>query len=176
MKFQKFVIGFLLVTAASGCANHVYQGGISALDSNGKERQVVIYWTKTDPLVGEAKAGPASLLTECGIPIFFEEQETGILFRGIPGQDHLIIGEGEDGIDMVCGRFEDQNKFTEIEDGTLSVSVYCVPLVDEFSIGSRRSYLQARQDPYRFQITSRKEWSLFGKIPEVPGPLECHDE
>lgn len=176
MKFQRIVIGFLLVASVFGCANHVYQGEISALDSKGKERQVVLYWTKTDPLLGKAKAGPASLLTECGVPILFDEQETGIFFRGTPGQDHLVIGETGDSIDMVCGRFNNQNKFTEIEDGTLSVSVYCIPLVDEFSLASRRSYIQARQAPYQFPVTSRKQISLFGKIPDVPGPFDCPDE
>ena len=176
MRFQKSAISLLLVLAISGCANHVYQGEISALDSKGKERQVVLYWTKTDPLLGKAKAGPASLLTECGGPIFFDEQPTGILFRGTPGQDHLVIGEGEDGPDMVCGRFNNQNKFTEIDEGPLAVSVYCAPVVNEFSLSPQKSYIQARQAPYQFQITSQKEWSLFGKTPDVPGPLKCHDQ
>lgn len=159
MKLLIKITSLLSIITVLGCANHVYQGKISALDSKGKERHVVLYWTKTDPLLGKAKAGPASLLTECGIPIQFTEQENGIIFRGMPGQDQRVIGEAGDEIDILCGRFNGHNKFTEISDGTgtVSISVYCVPVLDEFSIASQRSYINASQTPYQFPVTSKKQ-------------------
>lgn len=176
MKLLIKITSLLSIITVSACANHVYQGKISALDSKGKERDVVLYWTKTDPLLGKAKAGPASLLTECGIPIQFTEQENGIIFRGMPGQDQRVIGKAEDEIDILCGRFNGHYKFTEISDGTVSISVYCVPVLDEFSIASQRSYINASQTPYQLPVTSKKQLSFFGKIPNAPEPPICPEE
>ena len=66
----------------SGCTNFLYQGEISARDAYGKERQFILYWTRKDPLIGSATAGPAILLTECSplTRIDFSERPEGIVF------------------------------------------------------------------------------------------------
>ena len=176
MNIIRWIFAMLLVASVSGCANHVFQGTTSALDSQGEERQVVLYWTKTDPLLGKAKAGPASLLTQCGVPITFVERENGIVFRGIPGQDHITVGEGVDDPDMICGRLNGPAKFTSIEDGNISVNVFCVPVINEFSEAKRRSHIASREEPYQFSITSTTKRSLFGGLPPVPEPFECQSD
>jgi len=159
------------VVLVSGCATYVYQGDIRAADSSGVERQTRLYWTKTDPLIGAAKAGPAVLRTACGTPVTYVEQPNAIVFRGTPGQDRLAGQSGSVQSGQVCGRFIGHQHFVDIGAGPLRLTVHCVPMTDEFSVG--RAYLQARQAPYTFQVHEQKHWSLLGTVPDVPPPPPC---
>ncbi len=163
----------LLVGVLQGCANYLYQGEITAQDSSGQERRVVLYWPKTDPLLGDPKAGPAILLTQCGARITFVERPERIVFRGTPSQDRpsgqdVTISEGQ-----ICGRFVGEKRFVDIDGGTLSLIISCEPITSEFSLN--RAYLRASPDPYQFQIKEDKSWSLFGKVPDAPKPPACSD-
>ena len=172
---RKSWILFLLVMslAAQGCANYLYQGRFDALDSDGRERAFVLYWPKTDGVLWPAKAGPAVLLTECGIPVTFDQQPEGIVFRGIPGQDAPVADDAGATAQVIpCGVFVGATKLKAIEDGSVQIMIKCRPLTNEFAVQPRR-YLQARPDPYRIEVTSTKEWSLFGKTPQAPQAPPC---
>ena len=162
------VAGLLL--ALSGCTNLLYQGEITAADAFGRERHFVLYWMKTDPLLGQAKAGPAVLLTECspGTRIDFADQPEGIVFRGTPGFDRLP-GEGGAGRpNEICGRITGYRQLSQVKPGSLSLSMACEPVSDEFAV-SPRNYLAPRPEPYQFPVTERaKRWSLSGET--LPGP------
>src|SRR4051812_29452591 len=85
-----FVSVLTCLWLSAGCTNHLYQGEMIALDAYGRERQFIMYWTRTDPLLGMPKASPAVLLTECSPNgIEFSEEPEGVVFRGVPGRDRL---------------------------------------------------------------------------------------
>jgi len=166
------------VAVLAGCTNLLYQGEISAKDSYGKERHFVLYWTKSDPLIGEAKAGPAILLTECSplTRIDFNEQSEGIVFRGMPGLDQLADGGGPATQNMICGKFTNYGKFTEAKEGPLLLAIFCKPVQNEFAV-QPRNYLAAGQEPHVFTIVEKiRRWSVFGET--LPGPPvpECREK
>lgn len=163
------LVGFIIV--ANGCATYVYQGEIRAKDSRGVERQTQLYWTRTDPLIGRAKAGPAILRTACGTPVTYVEQPDSIVFRGVPGQDRMVGQSASVRPGDVCGRFVGHKRFIDIGAGALQLTIRCVPLTDEFSVA--RAYLQARPAPYTFPVHEEKRWSLLGTVPNAPPPPPC---
>ncbi len=163
----------VLSLAAQGCANYMYQGRFDALDSDGRQREFVLYWSKTDGVLWPAKAGPAVLLTECGIPVTFDQQPEGIVFRGSPGQDAPVdTDEGSAGQVISCGAFIGATQLKTIEDGPVLILIKCKPLTGDFAVQPRR-YLQARPEPYRIEVTSTKTWSLFGRTPQAPEVPPC---
>lgn len=169
--------GILLLTlfVLSGCTNYLYQGNVKASDSEGNERTVILYWNKTVPFVGDDKAGPASLLTECGNLITFEEQVNGIVFRGSPDRDIVVSTGLNASINDVCGEFLKQTRFVEIGEGELQVMIKCRPQPgDEFSVSNRR-YIAASETPYTFNISSNKELSLLGKTHHSPAVPDCRE-
>lgn len=173
MRKPILIILCILCLGAQGCATYMYHGSIDAMDSAGKERHFILYWSKTDGLLWPAKAGPASLLTECGNPVIFVERPEGIVFRGTPGQDAPVgtpatMTQPE----IPCGSFIGETKFVAFDEGPVMLRISCEPVTDEFAVQPRR-YLQARPEPYRFDIISTKEWSLFGKDPVAPDPPSC---
>jgi hypothetical protein len=147
---------------------------MTAEDSQGEERDIVMYWTKTDLLLGRTKAGSARLLTECGVPIRFDQRPEGVLFRGTPGDDALAGGTTPNVSEFECGRFTDHETLTEIQDGRVSFVIECVPVTDEFS-AFPRTYIAASEKPYEIQVTSVMERSIFGKTFEGPEPPVCRD-
>ena len=175
MKRVTQFIFIVLLIQITGCANYMYQGELMATDSANQSRKVILYWPKTDPLIGEVKAGPAMLLTECGIPIMFQQQPEGIIFRGSSADDRLpgqAPGSLQDGNE--CGRFVDQSELKAISDGPLLVKVLCEPISDDFSVVDR-TYLKAHDEPYEFDISETKEWTLLGSTPNAPEPPLCSD-
>lgn len=161
----------IFVFVLGGCATYVYQAEIRADDSSGVLRQTQLYWTKTDPLIGRAKAGPAVLRTACGTPVTYVEQPDGIVFRGVPGQDRLAGKAVSVAPGQVCGRFLGYRRFTAIKGNAVRLTIHCEPLPNEFSVG--RTYLKAREAPYDFPLHVEKYWSLLGRSP-VPPPPTCH--
>ncbi len=173
MRKSWLVLVLVLSLAAQGCANYMYTGRFDALDSDGREWEFVLYWSKTDGVLWPAKAGPAVLLTECGMPVTFDQQPEGIVFRGIPGQDTSVEADpGPTEQVIPCGSFVGASELKAIEDGPVKILIKCRPLTGDFSVQPRR-YLQARPEPYRVEVTSTKEWSLFGKTPQAPEPPPC---
>ena len=163
----------LLLT--SGCTNSLYQGEIAARDAYGNERQFVLYWTKKDPLVGAATAGPAILLTECSplTRIDFSERSEGIVFLSSTDQDRLPGQSGAVNSNLLCGKVTNYAGLTEAKEGPLSVAVYCEPIPNDFAV-EPRNYLAAQEQPYSFPIVEKvKKWSFLGET--LAGPLvpEC---
>ena len=161
-----FMLGF-----SQGCTNYLYTGKIMEQDSFEVNREIILYWTKTDSMIGNPKAGPATLLTQCSLRrLSFDEKKQGIVFLGDPGKDFDILGNTPVlSQDHVCGRFIDQTSFMDISKGPLSLTVSCRPEIDEFSARpENQGYLKARTEAYIFDIQEKKEWSIFGKIPEAP--------
>ena len=167
------VVGLWLT---SGCANVLYQGDLVAPDASGKERHFVLYWTKTDPMLGQAKAGPAILLTECSpsTRIEFDDQPEGIVFRGMPGFDRLPRQTVALERDYVCGKVINYTTLREAHAGPLTMTIYCQPVPgDDFAV-QPRNYLAALPEPYSFSIVEKtKTWSLFGETLAGPSVPEC---
>jgi hypothetical protein len=170
---------FLLAVSlwlASGCTNVLYQGEVDAQDAYLKERHFVLYWTKTDPLLGQAKAGPAILLTECSplTRIEFDDQPEGIVFRGMPGFDLLPEQAAALDRDQICGKVINYTKLREAHEGPLTVAMYCRPVPGDSFAVQPRNYLAARSEPYSFPIVEKmKRWSLFGETLSGPPLPAC---
>jgi hypothetical protein len=159
----------------SGCTNFLYQGEISARDAYGKERQFVLYWTKKDPLIGEATAGPAILLTECSpfTRIDFSERAEGIVFLSSTDRDRLPGQSGAINSNLICGKITNYARLTEAKEGPLSVAVYCEPIQNDFAV-EPRNYLFAQALPYSFPIVEKvKRWSFLGETLGGPPVPEC---
>jgi hypothetical protein len=176
-------INLLIITFAlwstAGCTNFLYQGEISAPDSYGKERHFVLYWTKTDPFIGMAKAGPAILLTECSdtTRIDFGDQAEGIVFRGEPGRDRLPGQSVSVALNQICGKITNYTTLEKAMAGLLTVAIYCQPMPkDDFAV-QQRNYLAARPEPFEFQIIEKqKKWSFFGETLQGPPVPECRQQ
>jgi hypothetical protein len=158
----------------SACTNYLYQGSLRAPDSNGIERENIIYWPKTELLLGKTKGGPATLMTECGSSLQFDERPEGIVFRGSPASDlDSKTGKPVDA-QHICGQFLNFDRFADSSGGDLNLSILCTALSDDFSV-IERTYLQAKETPYVFKITEQKEWSFFGSILSAPPPPACQE-
>ncbi len=173
-----FLIFFILLLF-QGCTNSLYQGEINALSSDYHERKVLIYWTKTQPLLGEEKAGPAVLITECSTRrLTFTEKKSGLYFYGDPGKDILANQMAITSQTTICGKVVAKKQFITIKPGPLQIDILCEPLDDDFSVQSETAssaYIKASNTPYTFEITESSSWSLFGSVPEVPMPPKCKD-
>jgi hypothetical protein len=174
------IISLLLVGALSllsGCTNYLYQADLQAPDAYGKDRQMVLYWTRTDQLIGKTKAGPAILLTECSplTRIDFKDRPEGVVFLGTPGQDHLSDDPGAISQNTVCGKFISYQSLSEAKAGPLQVQMNCVPEQDDFAV-EPRNYLAARPEPYQFQVEEKVHtWSLTGETLQGPAVPECRE-
>ena len=162
------------IVLLQGCANYMYTGEMSALDSMGVERTVIVYWPKTDPFIGKRKAGPIMLLTECGIPIQFDQQPEGIIFRGNPADDMIAEGDTPNTSEFECGHIEGDRLLVDIDDGPVSFVILCRPVSGEFS-AITRSYIAASEESYEVQASSTKSTSFMGKTLDGPKPPECSD-
>lgn len=156
----------------AGCTTTVYQGSIKAPDAGNTQRQVVLYWTKTEPWVGDAKADIAHLLTECGSLVVFENTGQGIVFRGEPGRDIPVSGQANSPNTFECGRFVDAKDLKAVTTGPVALTIQCNPVSDDFSV-TPRQYLKASSQPYEFNITADEQWSMLGTTPTVPKPPAC---
>src|SRR5450631_1070674 len=162
IRFHLLAVVLLLST---GCTNLLYQGELTARDAYGMERHFLLYWTKTDPMLGQAKAGPAILLTECSpfTRIEFGDQTEGIVFRGMPGFDRLPGQTGTSDLNLICGKILSSASLVEAREGPLALAIFCQPVSDEFAV-QKRNYLAARIEPYAFSIAEKiNRWSFFGE-------------
>jgi hypothetical protein len=173
---------FLLLAATlwltAGCVNSLYQGELAAADAYGKNRHFLLYWTKTDPLIGQSKAGPAILLTECSplTRVEFGDRPDGIVFRGMPGFDLLPGQIGVVNPDPICGKVLNYTTLGDARAGPLAVAIYCRPAPGDGFAVQPRDYLAARPEPYVFPIDEKiRNWSLWGET--LPGPPvpECRE-
>jgi hypothetical protein len=154
----------------------MYEGKWAAPDSNGIERHFVLYWPKTEQLLGTTKAGPAVLLTECSLTrIDFSNQPQGIVFRGEPGRDRLSGSTSPLNGNPVCGKILNFSKLEEVPAGDIQLKVDCEPVSDAFA-ARPRTYIKASPEPYTVHVFEKtRHWSLFGET--LPGPvLNCSDQ
>ncbi|MGR9071919.1 MAG: hypothetical protein ACU833_02525 [Gammaproteobacteria bacterium] len=173
---MKALMALLILMSLQGCTNIVYRGEIDALNSAGRESKALLYWTETEKLFGPDKAGPAVLMTECSTHrLSFVEAEPGIVFFGTPGQDELADGSAEMTPKTVCGSIKNAAKFEAIKPGPLEVQIRCKASADDEGFVINSDYLDARDEPYRFEIKASRRWSLFGRIPEAPAPPPCRN-
>jgi len=171
-RYTRTVLPLLMLGLLSGCATYVYQGAITAPDSDGVPRKAVLYWSKTDPLLGAPKADMAHLRIACGALMVYENREDGVVFRGQAGRDRRMSGEPASVDGFECGRLLGKRSLLEVGAGPLELTLHCAPVSNEFSVQKLR-YLKAREQPYRFDIRESKTWSLFGAVPELPPPPPC---
>jgi hypothetical protein len=168
----------MLSSVLNGCTNYLYQGSIKAEDSAGKQRQVVLYWSKTEPFIGDEKADMAHLLTECGSLVVFENQPSGIIFRGEPQRDRLVNPQattgGSPAETMECGRIQGPRRLVDVGRGKVSLTIQCEPVSGEFSV-QKRTYLKAREAAYDFEVTEKKKWSFLGSTPAAPKVPDCKE-
>ncbi|MGD7036101.1 hypothetical protein [Methylotuvimicrobium buryatense] len=174
---KKLFTSIYLLVLLNGCTLSMYTAELDALNSDGEPRKALLYWSKTDRLIGTSKAGPVILMTECSTRrLSFDETEARIIYRGEPGRDR-IAGQNEtieDG--TVCAKIETQLKLTELQAGELMLTMLCEAVYDEFSIQEglyTPAYLKAREAPYLFDVQENTSWSLFGETPKAPEPPEC---
>jgi hypothetical protein len=168
-------VGATALLLTSGCTNFLYQGEMSARDAYGKERQFVLYWSKKDPLIGAATAGPAILLTECSplTRIDFSERPEGIVFMSSTDRDRLPGQDGTINQNLICGRVTNYARLAEAKEGALSVAILCEPIPNDFAV-EPRNYLAAQPQPYSFPIVEKmKKWSLLGETLGGPPVPEC---
>ena len=164
----------LLVAAAllQGCANYLYTGEITAPDAEGEPRKSILYWSKTKAWLGNPKAGHAMLLTECGVPIRYDQRPEQIVFRGSPVEDRIPGQPTPTADNLECGHFVGNDSLVDIEAGDVQLTVLCEGVSGEFSAIQRR-YLKERPEPYTFVVSSSKTRSLLGKVPDAPEMPEC---
>lgn len=171
---MRLIAGMALLVI-SGCTNALYQGELTAPDAYGNERHFILYWTRTEPLLGQDKAGPAILLTECSLTrIDFSDQAEGVVFRGMPGEDRLSGATDTVALGQVCGILSDVSSLRQAGVGTLEVRIDCQPLPpDEFAV-SKRNYLAASPPSHSFNIIeAKREWSFLGQTLAGPEPPAC---
>lgn len=169
-----WLIVFVILT---GCTHSLYRAELDTLNSEEFLRKTVLYWSKTDKLIGAPKAGPILLMTACSTRrIHFDETENGIVFRGTPGQDRIPGQPGTVAEGTICGKVQSTSKIADLQAGPLSLTVHCKAMIDEFSIRTGSfspSYIQAREEPYRFDVQEKRSWSVLGKTPTAPEPPAC---
>jgi len=174
MRRITLLISALTLCFTTGCTNFLYQGEITAKDAYGKDRHFVLYWTKKDPFIGTASAGPAMLLTECSpTKLSFDEQPAGLIFRSTSEFDRLVARSAAVDPNLICGKVTNYTRWTEAKEGTLSLAIFCEPVPNEFAT-QPRNYLAVSPQPYVFPIVEQlKKWSFFGEtLPGPPAP-EC---
>jgi hypothetical protein len=176
MRIQKSILAFLVIIIA-GCTNTIYQAELSVLNSDDAKQKAVLYWSKTDKLVGESKAGPIVLMTACSTRrLDFVDTGSGVVFFGAPDMDKLVLSSEPVTQKTVCGQINDANKITDLDEGPLSLNINCQAIIDEFSFRDglySPVYIKASETPYRFEVNKESHWSFNGSIPDAPKPPEC---
>jgi len=171
----KRLFAVVLVAVLSGCTNFIYHDTIVAPDTAGVDRKVLLWWPKTEPLIGAAKAGPASLITECGETLTLDDQPAGVIYRGSPDRDRLPGGTAPVADGTECARLQGLGALKEFSGGEVLLQVRCEPLPgDEFSAVSH-TRIRPSEQPYRFDMREERKWSLLGSALPPPAPPECKE-
>jgi len=160
-------LGTLLL---SGCAyNYIYSGTLEAEDSQGKHRQFLLYWNKTErPVWFNTSEGTVRVLSQCSLNVMpYDERPEGIIFRARESDKKVIDPEQDK---HVCGRILSGNLVADLPENSLSLTVLCADSPPD-ELNQAKPYLKARPEPYKFSI-SRREVSDFTEIPKRP---QCTD-
>lgn len=174
MPARTLTLVFLLPTVAAGCANYLYTGHATGLDTANVEREAVLYWQKTTSPLG-AKAGPLVLMTACGRKLFFTESgdPVAVVYRGVPGSDRLPGDDGPLPPGTVCGEVVGEARFVDMTDGPLDVMLRCIPVADDEGFSVVETYLRPRPEPYRFDVEVTRRFRWLGGGMDAPPPPPC---
>ena len=177
-KSYLFIVLFSNFLFIQACTNTLYYGEIDAYNSDNKETKVVLYWTKTEPLIGTDKAGVAVLLTECSTRrLNFLERENGIVFFGEPGKDIQADQIPINTQNIPCGKIVNEVSYENIQAGPLAVKIQCkAALRDSFLAppeGLSSSYIKAIDTPYTYDIMEKSSCSFFGETIDFPLQPTC---
>lgn len=164
----------------SACSHTVYQAQLDGTNADGRPIKTLLYWSKTSPMLGDAKAGPIVLLSECSNRrVDFVDSEQGIVFRGNRGKDRLLGDSAPIQKPSVCGFVVQQPEhraIPELDAGLLPVTIRCQAVSDAFTVVKppyTNAYLAPREQAYLFDVKAERYWSFFGEIPQLPPPPEC---
>lgn len=162
------IVALTTALAAGACAQYTYFGNLQARDSADKDREIVVYWTKTErKLWFDTVAGGVRLLTECSTnTLDYEEKPQGIVFLRRPSD----VGVGQTiPLGAPCGKILTAPRVADLGEGTLELTMHCRPdATGDFSIPALRQYLQARDAPYRFEIHKKRTDEVEGGAPKPP--------
>lgn len=150
----------------SGCAhNYVYSGTLEAQDSQGKDRQFLLYWHKTArPVWFDTSEGTVRVLPQCSPNVMpYDERPDGIIFR-TRESDKKVINPEQD--KHVCGRILNWTRVADLTEDSLSLTVLCTDSPPD-DLNQPKPYLKARPEPYEFTIF-RKEVPDFTEVPKRP--------
>lgn len=156
----------VLLAVLQGCAQYTYFGRMEAQDSANQEREIVVYWTKTERAVWfDTVSGGVRVLTECSTnAIDYEEKPEGIVFLRRPGD--VPVGR-EIALNAPCGSVLGATRVEALGTGPLELTMHCRPdTSNEFAIAPVVSYLQAREAPYRFRIERARSDEIPGGAPK----------
>ena len=168
---MKIIAALTFIMLASGCTHYLYQGDFEANDNLDNPRQYRLWWTKTDPLVGDDKAGPMILNVTCGTAKTFTEAGNGITF--VAGDDRFESVSGQTGVDLICGKVTNLDRFLDYQKGDIELTPLCKPKPsdDGFSM-TEVTFLSTSQETYRVPITVTEKWSFMDSALS-PKPLDC---
>lgn len=172
---QRIVL--LACVSLAGCTNTLYQAETAGLDTGGNQRNFILYWTKTDQLLGTTKAGPAILLTECSSarPEFVNADE-GIVFFGAQGFDRIPGEPAPGNAKFPCGKIPGFGHLRDVPAGTIQLIMSCEPVADEFAVTSR-NYLAPHPQPYVLNVEEKqREWNFLGQSLAAPQTPPCRDD
>lgn len=122
----------LFVVISCGCSHTLYQSEFIARDDKNTERKYIFYWTHTSPLIGEDKAGPGKLMSECrSTKEFTESGEDSPIILEL-GRDRFQPEDSQSGNSLICGSISKLNQFRNYQSGPLLMSINCKPMTNEF--------------------------------------------
>lgn len=168
---MRILTALTLVILTSGCTHYLYQGDFEAKDNLDNSRQYRLWWTRTDPLIGDDKAGPMVLNVACGTAKTFTEAGDGITF--VAGSDRFESVSGQTGETLTCGKVTNLSGFLDYRDGDIELAPLCKPKPsdDSFSVVPV-TFLSTSQENYQVPITVTEKWS-FKDSALSPKPLDC---
>lgn len=157
-----------------GCAHTLYQGDFTAQNNLGEVRQYRLWWTQTDRWIGDSSAGPMKLDVACGTVVEFTESDNGIVF--IAPADQYTPQNTQTGNNLVCGRIDNLDRFTDYKEGEeIRIVPICVPISDDFAV-VQRTFLSISQSPYDIpiEVEKRTGFTLVGSA-HAANKLECRE-
>lgn len=168
---MRILTALTLIILTSGCTHYLYQGDFEAKDNLDRSQQYRLWWTRTDPLIGNDKAGPMILNVACGTAKTFTESEDGITF--VAGADRFEAINGQTGEILTCGKVNNLSSFLDYREGDIELVPLCKPKPsdDGFSVVPV-TFLSTSQESYRVPITVTEKRS-FKDSALNPEPLDC---
>jgi len=140
------------------------------MDSNGSPCDYRFYWTKTDPMVGDATAGPGILQSTCSTPKTFADSTQGIVLELTT--DQYQTQPPTTGTSVICAKILNLSEFQDYDEGDLQIRFLCRSIEDDFAV-VKRSLPAPTSDAYLVPIEKpTSKWSFGKDNAMAPSPLE----